>query len=262
MNIPIFQVDAFSGCLFKGNPAAVCFLREWLPDSLMQKIARENNLSETAFFVETGNHFHIRWFTPHSEIDLCGHATLATAHVLYHHLGYGEKAIHFTSASGGLTVSRSGQMIVLDFPARPAQVVDAPDELVRAIGIEPDEVLKGRDYMLVYSSEKLIAAIQPDFPRLAEVAEHGVIVTAPGEKSDFVSRFFAPAIGINEDPVTGSAHTTLIPYWSERLGWKDLTALQLSERGGELFCEDLGERVLIKGRAVTFLQGEIFISGV
>ncbi|HRY97765.1 MAG TPA: PhzF family phenazine biosynthesis protein [Bacteroidales bacterium] len=259
MNIPIFQVDAFSGCLFKGNPAAVCFLKEWIPDALMQKIARENNLSETAFFVESGNRFHIRWFTPYSEIELCGHATLATAHVLYHHLGYGERSIHFHSASGELTVSRSGPLIVLDFPARPAAPAEAPVELIEALGEEPLEVYLGRDYMLVYEHERIVAGLQPDFRQLARHAAHGVIVTAPGENSDFVSRFFAPAIGINEDPVTGSSHTVLIPYWSERLGWKDLSALQLSDRGGELFCEDLGERVLIKGRAVTFMKGEILM---
>ena len=259
MNIPIFQVDAFSGCLFKGNPAAVCFLREWLPEATMQKIARENNLSETAFFVESGNKFHIRWFTPGSEIDLCGHATLATAHVLFQHLGYGERSIHFTSASGELIVSRSGQMIVLNFPSRPAAPAEAPEGLFDALGAVPDEVYKGRDFMLVYDNESLIAEMTPDFQALAMLVPHGVAVTAPGNHSDFVSRFFAPAIGINEDPVTGSSQTMLIPYWAERLGWKDLSALQLSERGGELFCEHLGERVLIKGRAITFMQGEILM---
>lgn len=259
MNIPIFQVDAFSGCLFKGNPAAVCFLREWLPEASMQKIARENNLSETAFFVENGNRFHIRWFTPQSEIDLCGHATLATAHVLFQHLGYGERSIHFTSASGELTVSRSGQMIVLNFPARPASPTKAPEGLFEALGEVANEVFMGRDYMLVYNNEHIIADMNPDFHHLAALVPHGIVVTAPGERTDFVSRFFAPAIGINEDPVTGSSHTMLIPYWAERLGWKDLSALQLSERGGELFCEDLGDRVLIKGRAVTYMQGEILM---
>lgn len=259
MNIPIYQVDAFSSCLFKGNPAAVCFLREWLSDRMMQNIARENNLSETAFFLEEGNHFHIRWFTPEKEIDLCGHATLATAHVLFNHLFYGNKVIKFLSRTDELIVSRSGPLIALNFPARPAVPIPRPDEVIDAIGLEASETLRGRDYLLIYSSEEEIRAIKPDFQKLAKAAEHGVIVSAPGEKSDFVSRFFAPAVGINEDPVTGSAHTSLIPFWAERFGWNEMTAAQLSERGGELYCEYLGSRVLIKGRAVTFLQGEITI---
>lgn len=259
MNIPIFQVDAFSGCLFKGNPAAVCPLVSWPSDNMMQKIAMENNLSETAFFVEIGDSFHIRWFTPRQEVDLCGHATLATAHVLAKHLGYGGKEIRFQSKSGELKVRLSGEMLMLDFPARPPRKSLPPPGLMEAIGKQALETWEGRDFMLVYENQSDIVALQPDFKQLAKLAPHGVIVTAPGESTDFVSRFFAPALGIDEDPVTGSAHSMLIPYWSSRLGWNELSALQLSERGGEVFCENLGSRVLIKGRAVTFMKGEIFL---
>lgn len=257
--IPIYQVDAFSGCLFKGNPAAVCPLVTWIPDVSMQRIAMENNLSETAFFVEEGRNFHIRWFTPRREVDLCGHATLAAAHVLIRHLGYGGRTINFHAMSGILNVTMSGDLLILDFPSRPPVRSHAPETLVAAIGKLPLEVWEGRDYMFVYETEEDVINIKPDFEKLARIAPHGVIVTAPGNKVNFVSRFFAPALGIPEDPVTGSAHTMLIPYWSNRLGWKEMSALQLSERGGEIFCEDAGERVLIKGRAITYMKGEIYL---
>jgi PhzF family phenazine biosynthesis protein len=260
MNLPLYQIDAFTDRLFHGNPAAVCPLTEWLPDATMQAIAAENNLAETSFYVPTSDGFHLRWFTPVAEVDLCGHATLATAYVLFHYEGYHGTSIRFDSRSGVLNVRRDKDLLVLDFPADEYEPVTAPPELIRAIGHEPLESYLGKsDYMLVYSRQKDIEALAPDFGLLAKTPVRGVIVTAPGQEADFVSRFFAPHYGINEDPVTGSAHTTLTPYWANRLNKKELAAEQLSKRHGWLKCKLAGDRVEIAGQALAYLVGEIEI---
>ncbi|MCX6244816.1 MAG: PhzF family phenazine biosynthesis protein [Bacteroidetes bacterium] len=260
MKIKMYQADAFTDKLFGGNPAAVCLLDEELPYDLMQKIAAENNLAETAFVTRNEGSFGIRWCTPKVEVDLCGHATLASAHVIFHHLDYPEKIILFSSRSGILEVRKEDELLILNFPSDILKEASLPDELIRAIGMTPSEILKGKtDYLLVYENQQQVEAISPDFAVLSKATVRGIIVTAKGDSSDFVSRFFAPAVGVNEDPVTGSAHTTLIPYWSARLGKKEMTAIQLSERRGYLQCNDLGERVEIAGKAVTYLVGEIFV---
>jgi PhzF family phenazine biosynthesis protein len=258
MRILIYQVDAFTGELFGGNPAAVCPLKEWLDDEIMQNIAAENNLSETAFFVPHEEHFEIRWFTPVTEVDLCGHATLATAHVLYRHLHYRHEVIRFTTRyRGDLSVSKTDELIVLNFPASDPQPAAYPKVLGKALGKKPVELYKTRDFLAVYEKEEDVEAIAPDFMLLKTLGPAGIIITAPGKACDFVSRFFAPAYGIDEDPVTGSAHTTLIPYWASRLKKKELFAMQISRRKGELYCNYAGDRVTIGGKAVTFLTGEI-----
>ena len=258
MKIPVFKLDAFSDKRFEGNPAAVCPLDEWLTDPLMQNIAAENNLSETAFFIKTKDSFYIRWFTPLTEVNLCGHATLAAASVIFEKLGYKPDTVLFESKSGMLTVRKDGDLYVMNFPADKPVPVDPPGELIEAIGERPDEVFEGReDYMLVYDSEDKIAAIKPDFRNLALISRRGVIVTSPASGYDFVSRFFAPAAGVNEDPVTGSAHTTLTSYWSKRLKKKQLKARQISLRGGDLYCTDKGERIEIAGRTTFYLEGLI-----
>ncbi|MES2448849.1 MAG: PhzF family phenazine biosynthesis protein [Bacteroidota bacterium] len=261
MKLPIYQVDAFTAKLYGGNPAAIVPLTEWLPAPVMQKIAVENNLSETAFFVPEGDLFELRWFTPEYEIDLCGHATLATAHILFTELGYQKDTIHFhTQKAGTLTVSKKDDLYTLDFPSRPAKITNAPKGLLDALGgSTPIELLKSRDYMLVYETETDVIALKPDFSALAKLDIMGIIATAKGDHSDFVSRFFIPSAGINEDPVTGSAHCNLIPYWAQKLGKTTLHALQLSARRGELWCELKGDRVLMSGNAVTYLKGEIYI---
>ena len=261
MTFSIYQADAFTNQLFGGNPAAICPLETWLPDEIMQKIAIENNLAETAFFVKNENGYKLRWFTPEYEIDLCGHATLAAAHILFTELGYNKKVINFeTVKAGTLTVTKENDKYTMDFPSRPAIHIEPPIGLIEALGEkQPIEVLRSRDYFLVYESESDIYDISPDFYSLSKMDTVGVIVTAPGKNSDFVSRFFAPGAGINEDPVTGSAHCNLIPYWAQKLGKNKLHAYQLSARKGELWCELKGERVLISGNAVTYLKGEIFI---
>ncbi|MEO6499218.1 MAG: PhzF family phenazine biosynthesis protein [Mucilaginibacter sp.] len=260
MKIPIYQADAFTGALFGGNPAAICPLTEWLPDELMQKIATENNLAETAFFVKNDTGYKLRWFTPEYEIDLCGHATLASAHILFTELGYTGDTIYFeTVKAGTLTVKKDSDRYSMDFPSRPPAPAVMPANLLEALGDkQPVAILKSRDYMLVYESEQDIINMSPDFSLLAKVDTVGVIVTAPGSGADFVSRFFAPSAGINEDPVTGSAHCNLIPYWADKLGKTTLHAYQLSVRKGELWCELKGDRVLMAGKAVTFLKGEIY----
>jgi PhzF family phenazine biosynthesis protein len=257
MKIPIYQVDAFTGKLFAGNPAAVCPLENWLDDGLMQNIAAENNLSETAFFVPQGRRFELRWFTPAAEVKLCGHATLASAHVLFRHLACEEDKIRFISKSGELIVSHSGDLISLNFPSARLSPIEIPPGLAEALGRKPVETHIAFDLLALFQSQDEILALKPNFDLLSKVDARGIIVTAPGRDCDFVSRFFAPRVGVNEDPVTGSAHTALIPCWSQRLGKKKLYARQISRRGGELFCEDLGERVLISGRAVTYLVGQI-----
>lgn len=259
MKIPYYHVDAFTSSRFAGNPAGVCLLQEWLPDEILQKIATENNLSETAFTVAGQDYFELRWFTPAAEVDLCGHATLATAFVIVHYLEHPARTIRFHSKSGWLAVERDGEWLVLDFPARPPEQCQAPEALNRGLGRQPAEVWRARDYLAVFSTPEEVLAIKPDLQQLAQLDSLGVIVTAPGQGVDFVSRFFAPQVGISEDPVTGSAHCTLIPYWSERLSKTKLTALQISARGGELFCENAGERVKIGGKAVTYLKGQIEI---
>jgi PhzF family phenazine biosynthesis protein len=257
----IYQVDAFTNKLFGGNPAAVCPLEDWLDDDVMQLLAAENNLSETAFFVPTGDgEFYIRWFTPEYEIDLCGHATLASAFIIFHELGYTGDTINFQCKSGLLEVSHKGGLIELNFPSRPPQpVAEIPGELLQGLSSAPTEVLKSRDYFLVYENEEDIRNIVPDFVYLNQLNVVGVIVTAPGDDVDFVSRFFVPNSVIGEDPVTGSAHCNLIPYWSKRLDKTVLTAKQISAREGALYCEDLGERVSMAGEAVLYLKGEYFL---
>lgn len=260
MILPLYQADAFASSLFKGNPAAVVPLEQWLTDQQMQLIAAENNLSETAFFIPEGDEFHIRWFTPKAEVSLCGHATLATAHVLFNELHYKEEMLSFNSKSGRLNVRKVEDKLQLDFPADSMVETTADPVFKAALGFEPRAVYKGRtDYMLLFDSEEMIRAIKPDFKLLSESKARGVIVTAPGNAVDFVSRFFGPNVGVNEDPVTGSAHTSLIPFWAERLHKKQLKALQLSERGGELWCTLSGDRVLIAGKAITYLRGQIEI---
>jgi PhzF family phenazine biosynthesis protein len=260
MRLPLFQVDAFTSELFGGNPAAVVPLQEWLPEKLMQKIALENNLSETAFFVPEKEGFHIRWFTPVAEVALCGHATLATAHVLFHHLGYKEALISLNSKSGILLVQRKDNLIILNFPSDvPIEVKNDP-EIDAALGKSPLSTFKGKtDYLLVFPHESDVTEMNPDFGLLAKTKARGIIVTAKGSSSDFVSRFFGPQVGINEDPVTGSAHTMLTPYWSKILGKTELTALQCSARKGQLHCTLLGDRVLIAGNAVSYLEGHIHL---
>ncbi len=259
--IPIYQIDAFTSERFEGNPAAVCPLESWLPDSALQDIAMENNLSETAFFVSGGEGvYELRWFTPAVEVDLCGHATLASAHCLFKHLGYTRKHIAFQTRSGLLTVTQEGAGYMLDFPVDNIEAVVAPSVLREALSIEPAEVLMGReDFLVVLESEADVAKLSPDFRLLKEVRCRGIIATAPGSTTDFVSRCFYPNAGIDEDPVTGSAHTTMTPYWAERLSKQELTARQLSRRGGQLRCTMLGERVAISGQAVTYLKGAIFV---
>ena len=260
MRLPLYQADAFASALFKGNPAAVVPLSQWLTDSAMQQIAAENNLSETAFFIPEGQGFHIRWFTPRAEVSLCGHATLATAHVLFNELGFQGEVIHFNSKSGKLIVSIVNKRLQLDFPADFAEQIEPDPLFEKALGCKAKAVYKGlTKYLLLFDSEDTIMAIKPDFKLLSQSDTHGVIVTARGTSADFVSRFFAPKIGIDEDPVTGSAHTILIPFWAERLQKMQMKALQLSERGGELWCTLSGDRVLIAGQAVTYLRGEIEI---
>ncbi len=260
MNTPIYQVDAFTEKAFGGNPAAVCPLKEWIRPEIMQKIAMENNLSETAFFVREGDVYALRWFTPTSEVDLCGHATLASAHVLFEELGYDKDEIKFETKSGRLIVKRNGNRLSMDFPADKMQQVQGPPILFQALGIKPSIfTFKSDDYMVVLDSEKEVANLKPDFRMLKEVDARGVIVTAPGDEVDFVSRFFAPQVGIDEDPATGSAHTKLTPYWSERLEKRKMEARQISNRVGVLTVRDKYDRVEILGSAVTFLRGEITI---
>jgi PhzF family phenazine biosynthesis protein len=261
MRIGIWQVDAFASRPFAGNPAAVCPLVAWLPERLMQQIAAETNLSETAFIVKGPSGWEIRWFTPVREIDLCGHATLASAWVVFHKLDGRLKSVTFSSKSGPLTVERNGETLSLDFPARPGEHVSPPPELAEALGRAPAEVLKARDLMAVYLTEDEVRALHPDFGKLHRLDAHAVIATAPGKQCDFVSRFFAPRSGIQEDPVTGSSHCTLIPYWSRRLRKREMRAVQVSPRGGELLLEDRGDRVAIAGRAVPVLEGILMVDG-
>lgn len=259
MKIPYFHVDAFAGRAFSGNPAGVCLLHEWLDDATLRNIAAENKHSETAFLVPRGADYDLRWFTPAVEMDLCGHATLAAGFVVFSNADVQRRSICFHSKSGPLKVLRDGNVLTLDFPARPATPAAAPEDLIRGLGARPAEVFKARDFLAVFAGEDEVRALKPDFARLRELDCLGIIATAPGTDCDFVSRFFAPAAGVDEDPVTGSAHCTLIPYWAQRLGKTTLFARQVSPRGGELFCELAGDRVRIGGKAVLYLRGEIEI---
>lgn len=257
MKLDLYQIDAFANHAFEGNPAAVVPLQEWLDDDLMQAIAEENNLAETAFFVEEAEGFHIRWFTPLTEVDLCGHATLASAFVLFQELGFSGSEVIFNSRSGPLIVRPRGELLEMDFPAQPCSPCEAPDGLYQALGQTAVECLQNEDYLVVLESQAQLQALTPNFPLLGELDLRGVIVTAPAEDYDFVNRFFAPNVGINEDPVTGSAFTKLVPYWANRLGKTQLQGKQVSSRGGEVSCELRGDRVLLAGRGVKYLQGTI-----
>jgi PhzF family phenazine biosynthesis protein len=259
-SIPYFEVFAFTRRMFAGNPAGVCLLEEWLPNEQLQAIAAQNDLPETAFVIDRQSFFELRWMTPTVEVDLCGHATLAAAHVLFRHRGFTESAIRFQTQSGELKVERADNRLVLDFPSRPAKESGGSAVLADSLGAQPEEILLGRDYIAVFASQRQVAALQPELEAIAKLEAQGVVITAPGDDCDFVSRYFAPAAGIPEDPVTGSTHCTLIPYWSQRLGKKELFARQISARGGELFCEDRGDRVGIGGEAVTYIEGKIHLS--
>ncbi len=262
MKHKIYQVDAFAEKVFEGNPAAVCILDSWPEDDWMQNIAMENNLAETAFLVPKQGIYELRWFTPELEVDLCGHATLASAFVLFETGLVTEDHIEFYSPRSGKLLVEKGKdgWLIMDFPADNIEPIPEHQELINAVGKSPKESWKGKtDYLLVYESEEDIASLKPDFLALNKVEARGVIVTAPGDEVDFVSRFFAPQSGINEDPVTGSAHTSLTPYWSERLGKSELSARQISKRGGQLVCEHQAPRVKIRGKAVLYLVGEITV---
>jgi PhzF family phenazine biosynthesis protein len=262
MKLTIYQLDAFTSRRFGGNPAAVVPLEAWLPDDVMQAIAAENNLAETAFVIPKSDVSPLRWFTPSVEVDLCGHATLATAGVLFSYRYPQAGRLLFSTRSGELAVTRDGALLQLDFPARPGKPVDVTDALAAALGARPREALLARDLLAVFDTEAQVRSLQPDMARLATIDAFAVIVSAPGDSVDFVSRFFAPQQGIPEDPVTGSSHCTLTPYWSSRLGKTRLTAKQVSQRVGELTCELRGDRVLIAGQVVEYLKGEIEIDDV
>ena len=258
-------IDVFTDELFGGNPAGVCLLDKWLPDDVLQSVAAENNLSETAFLVKRDGYYDLRWFTPTLEIDLCGHATVASAFVLFGESDSYADRISFKTMSGMVSVKRENGLLYLDFPARPVVPCPVYSTLERALGVKPIAVFKAADFLVLLDSEEMLRNISPDFAALKQLKDEagldndsvGIIVTAPGVGCDFVSRFFAPNAGINEDPVTGRAHCSLVPYWSERLNKKVMTARQLSKRGGALFCEDCGERVKIGGKAVRYLTGDI-----
>ena len=257
MELPIYQVDAFTDRLFAGNPAAVCPLDAWLPDAAMQAIAAENNLSETAFFVPRGEDYDLRWFTPTVETDLCGHATQASGFIVMNRLAPQRSSVRFHTRSGPLTVTRQGDMFAIDLPAQPPEPCTMPPKFADALGRKPVQILGAVKYLAIYDSAAEVAALAPDTAAMMDIDRDGVIVSAPGSDCDFVSRYFAPHAGIPEDPVTGSAHCTLVPYWAKRLGRTTLHARQISRRGGELFCELKGDRVVIAGRAALYLEGRI-----
>ena len=261
MKQKIYQIDTFTDKIFSGNPAAVCPLDEWLSKDILQKIAMENNLAETVFFVKKDNQYQIRWFTPTIEVDLCGHATLAAAFVLFNYENHTENVIHFYSPrSGELSVTKKGELLTLNFPTDIFEQIELSDEITSCFDIEPQSAFKGKtDFLLVFRNEEEIRKIVPDFEKISKLEGRGVIITAKGDKVDFVSRFFAPQSGIDEDPVTGSAHTTLIPYWTKQLGRNELTAIQLSSRKGYLQCCHLDDRVEISGQVKLYLIGEIFL---
>jgi len=257
MELTIYHIDAFTSKLFAGNPAAVCPLYSWLPDNKMQKIAFENNLSETAFFVQKGDGFHIRWFSPTNEVNLCGHATLASAFVLFHMLDYDQNVVEFESKSGLLKVIKDDDNLILDFPAQPPTPTEISQEIINALNITPIECLESQDLIVVLNDENDVKSIEPKFDEMKKLRLRGVIIPAQSKKKDFVARCFFPDIGSNEDPVTGSAYTQLTPYWATKLGKDIFKAKQLSERGGELICELYNDRVLISGKAVIYMEGKI-----
>ncbi len=260
MTLPFYQVDAFTSKLFGGNPAAVVPLEKWLDDKTLQNIAAENNLSETAFFVKEREHYHIRWMTPVNEVPLCGHATLASAYVIFNFIEKDAAKIKFMSKSGELIVAREGDLLTLDFPTHKPIPLVMNETIKKCFDKKPLEVLENGFYLLIiFDSEEYIRNFQPNFELIKQIHPHAVIVSAKGDQADFVSRMFAPNEGIDEDPVTGSAHTVLIPYWSEKLGKKNFRALQVSKRMGELFCEDCGDRVRISGNAVLYATGNVFL---
>jgi PhzF family phenazine biosynthesis protein len=259
MRLPIYQIDAFSSRVFGGNPAAIVPLESWLPEETMQAIAAENNLAETAFFVREGAHYGLRWFTPTVEVDLCGHATLASAHLLFAQLAHDGGQVDFMTRSGKLTVTRQDDLLALELPARPPEPCARPAGLDKALGQAPVTVLGARDYFCVYERESDVRALAPSMEQVAALDRFAVIVTAPGDSCDFVSRFFAPGAGVPEDPVTGSAHCTLVPFWSKRLNKRKLTARQISARGGELKVDLDGDRVRLGGQAVTVLRAELLV---
>lgn len=256
MIISIYQIDAFTKEQFKGNPAAVCPLKKWISDDLMEKIAEENNLSETAFFVRKNDEYELRWFTPKGEIDLCGHATLATAYVIFTYMNKDANKISFNTKSGVLEVYREKNLLTMIFPTRRGERCTAPNLLIKALGKKPLEVYKSRDYMVVFEKEEDILNLNPNMEELKKL-DTSVIVTAKGKNVDFVSRFFAPNVGVNEDPVTGSSHCTLVPYWKDVLEKSELVSQQVSKRSGMLYCIDLGEKVKISGEAVTYSEGYV-----
>jgi PhzF family phenazine biosynthesis protein len=260
VKLKLFQIDAFADRVFVGNPAAVCPLDSWLPDKQLQLIASENNLSETAYYVPEKDGFRLRWFTPMSEINLCGHATLATAYVLFNIIGINQSTIRFYTRSGELDVEKMGNDIVMNFPALSWQECEPPSLLKEALGVNPNKVLTGDFYVAVLDGEDQVKAVKADFEKLKGLDKHAVAVTAAGTDCDFVSRLFAPKVGINEDPVTGSLHCMLTPYWSQQLNKTQLIAKQLSARGGELACQLQKDRVTLSGRAVLYLEGEIHIA--
>lgn len=260
MKLPIYQVDAFATQPFCGNPAAVCPLESWPEDNLLQQIAEENNLSETAFFVAEDGKYRLRWFTPVEEVDLCGHATLAAAHVLFKHLGYSSDEITFTTRSGELIVSQTGNGMTMDFPASMPRPINPPTGLIEGLGCQPAEVLSAFDYILVLNNEEQVRTLTPDFSQWLGLDLRGVVVTAPGNEADFVSRCFFPKLRVNEDPVTGSAHCETAPYWSEKLAKTTLTARQLSARTGTITCQLKGNRVELTGQCADYMQGEITLS--
>ena len=259
MKIRQYQVDAFSEKIFGGNPAAVVPLQSWLPDSLLHAIAEENNLSETAFLVPAGSQYELRWFTPLAEVDLCGHATLATAHVLFNHEGVSSQSVSFSTRSGELVVKRLGSGFEMNFPSREPSPCELPTELLKALGEQPIETLAADDYIVVYENEETVRRITPDMALLCQIGLRGVVITAPGREFDFVSRFFAPKVGVPEDPVTGSAHCSLAPYWGKRLNRTCMRAMQCSRRGGEVGCELVSNRVLLSGHAKTFMEAVITV---
>jgi PhzF family phenazine biosynthesis protein len=257
MELTLFQIDAFSDKVFSGNPAAVCPLDGWLSETDLQAIAEENNLSETAFYVPVEGGFHLRWFTPKAEVDLCGHATLATAYVIFNLSNFTRDTVHFETRSGKLSVSKDHDLLVMDFPSQPGKPCECPPLLIEGLGNEPADVLTSEDYMAVFNNEDDVIALKPNFHALSDLDKRGVIVTARGKDVDFVSRFFAPRHGINEDPVTGSAHCTLTPYWAGKLNKTRLSARQVSKRSGTIECELKGDRVFLSGKAVKFMEGTI-----
>ncbi len=259
--LPIYQVDAFTSKVFSGNPAAVVPLEKWLDDETLQNIAAENNLSETAFFVKEEDHYHIRWLTPLNEVPLCGHATLASAYVIFNYIDKNSNRVKFISKSGELIVNREGELFSLNFPTNKPHPVKISNGIRKCFDREPIEVLENGFYLLIiFDSEDYVRNVQPSFELVKQIYPHGVIISSKGKEADFISRMFAPNEGINEDPVTGSSHTVLIPYWAEKLGKKNFRALQVSKRGGELFCEQLINRVKISGRAVLYSVGNLFLS--